>query len=260
MRSYAQDKQFQFQEQELSTKRRRVRFSETSEMVLVTKLSEGSDKHNIWFAQDELNLFKANMTSYINVVRLQVAKRRAPTASNILGMEKFLTIQLTEEYKFRRAKVAKEVMNTVRLQQMLAAHGNRLDYDKSVDVLAKVAAEHSKWALERARAAALFLEQDQETKMRRELEKQSMKDHQDNFDNSPISASSSRRQFAHQSALRETKRSRITPPTCGASSSLASMDKNITSHPNFMRTVSPTIEDASSSGSMTTVFPPRSFY
>lgn len=206
----------------MSTKRRRVRFSETSEMVLVTKLSESPDKHNIWFTQDELDLFKANMMSYINVVRLHIAKRRAPTASNILGMEKFLTIQLTEEYKFRRAKVAKEVMNTVRWQQMLAARGNRLDYDKSVDVLAKVAAEHSKWARERARAAALFLEQDQETKMRQELAKQFMKDHQDNFDNIPISESPSRRQFAYQASLRETKRSRITPSTCEASTSLSS--------------------------------------
>ena len=39
----------------------------------------------------------------------------------------------------------------------------RLAYDdQQVDTLARVSLEHSRWAYERARAAALFLQQDQE--------------------------------------------------------------------------------------------------
>ena len=40
------------------------------------------------------------MTSYIKMVWLRISKRHAPTASNILGMEKFLTVKLSEEYLF----------------------------------------------------------------------------------------------------------------------------------------------------------------
>ena len=69
-------------------------------MVLVIKLSEGPDKHKIWYTQDKLDLFKADMTSYIKMVRLCISKRHTPTASNILGMEKFLTVKLSEEYLF----------------------------------------------------------------------------------------------------------------------------------------------------------------
>jgi len=185
--------------QDTPTKRPRVRFSETSEMVLVTKLSETPNKHSIWFNQDELDLFKANTASYIHVVRLHIAKRHAPTASNILGMEKFLTQKLTEEYKVRRGKLAKEVMRMTRQQQMLAARvgsGNdRLDYEKSsADVLAKIAADNSKWARERARAAALFLEQDQEKEKKRELKHRSMHVQQDEV-HFNFTASPNRRQF-----------------------------------------------------------------
>ena len=86
--------------QVIPSKRLRVRFSETSEMVLVTKLSEGPYKHKIWFTQDELDVFKANRTSYIQMVRFYISARHTLTASNILGMEKFLTVQLSEEYLF----------------------------------------------------------------------------------------------------------------------------------------------------------------
>ena len=175
----------------------RVRFSETSEMVLVTKLSEGPDKHKIWYTQDELDLFKANMTSYIKMVQLHISRRHAPTASNVLGMEKFLTLQLTEEYKFRREKLTKEVLNEARWQRV-AARGN--PRDKFVDLLAKIAAEHSKWARERARAAALFLEQDQETERSQDLQQQSIINRQLDY----------MMQCRRRASLQETKRPRMT--------------------------------------------------
>ena len=148
----------------------RVRFSAMSEMVLITNLSKGPDKHKIWYTQDELDLFKANMTSYIKMVRLYISERHAPTASSILGMEKFLTVQLTEEYKSRRGKLTKEVLNEARWQRV-ADRGN--PSDKLVNLLAKIAVKHSKWARERARAAALFLEQDQQTERSQDLQNNS---------------------------------------------------------------------------------------
>ena len=129
----------------MSKQRPRVRFSEMSEVVLVTKLSEGPDNHKIWYTPDELDLFKTNTISYINIVRLHISRRHEPTASDILGMEKFLTVQLTEEYMFRQGKLWKEVLNEARWQRV-AYRGN--PSDKLLDLLAKIAAKHSKWARE----------------------------------------------------------------------------------------------------------------
>ena len=135
---------------------RQVTFSDTSEMVLVANLSEGPDKHKLWFTQDELDASKANMTSYIRMVPLHISKRHTPSASTILGLEKYLTPQITAQYKLRRRNLTKEVVTEARLQQM-----SHIPH-AYVDRLARLSTENSKWARERARAAALFLEQDQE--------------------------------------------------------------------------------------------------
>lgn len=157
----------------------RVRFSDTSEMVLVTKLSDTPSKHKIWYSQDELDDMKANMTEYIKLVRLHIARRQEPTASTILGMEKFLTRELTEEYKFRRTKLSREVAHEVlchRLARSSCSSRNGCPDAKSrgedefVRRLARTASENSQWARERARAAALFLEQDQEAERKQELQ------------------------------------------------------------------------------------------
>ena len=166
---------------------RQVTFSETSEMILVTNLAEGPDKHKIWFTRDELNLFKSNMSNYMRIVRLHISKRQAPSASNILGLEKFLTVQLTEEYKFRRGKLAKEIISEALLTN-------------DIDRLARVSAENSKWARERARAAALFLEQDQESERKQDLHAPISQDSE-----SPVHQRRRRR-----ASLQETKRARTT--------------------------------------------------
>eukprot|EP00579_Thalassiosira_antarctica_P027762 CAMPEP_0202006186 /NCGR_PEP_ID=MMETSP0905-20130828/11019_1 /ASSEMBLY_ACC=CAM_ASM_000554 /TAXON_ID=420261 /ORGANISM="Thalassiosira antarctica, Strain CCMP982" /LENGTH=214 /DNA_ID=CAMNT_0048563903 /DNA_START=52 /DNA_END=692 /DNA_ORIENTATION=+ len=209
--------------QEMSNQGPRVRFSEMSEMVLITNLSEGPDKHKIWYTRDELDLFKANMFGYIKMVRLHISKSHAPAASKILGMEKFLTVQLTEEYKFRRGKLRKEVLNEARWQRA-AARGNPPS-DKLVDLLAKIAAEHSKWARERARAAALFLEQDQETEGSQDLQQQSITYRQ---------VDSQFNAWRRSASLQETKQSPMTPSSFEAD--LASMENG--SHPRFRMTVS----------------------
>ena len=143
-----------------SVRRQRVRFSETNEIMLVTNLSNGPNKRNIWFTQDELDVFKANMSNYIAMVRFHISKQHTLTASSILGLEKFLTAQLRGEYKFRRRTLAKAVLNETQRQRVLAARG--VPQDELADQLAWIAAENSRWTRERARLAALFLEQDQE--------------------------------------------------------------------------------------------------
>mmetsp|Transcript_35314 Transcript_35314/g.59952 ORF Transcript_35314/g.59952 Transcript_35314/m.59952 type:complete len:219 (-) Transcript_35314:131-787(-) len=177
----------------------RVRFSDTSEMVLVTDLSEGPYKRNLWYTQNEFDCFKMDHASYKSMLRLHIAKRSAPTASAILGMEKFLTPQLTNEYRLRRENLSTEVLKMSQWQRV-AARG--IPSDELIDMLAKVAEKNSRWARERARAAALFLEQDQKDELNRSFQKQS------------ISSSQARAipdcpQWGQQASGRETKRPRM---------------------------------------------------
>lgn len=141
---------------------RNVSFSESSEMVLVTNLSLSPDKHMMWFTKDELEVFRANMTCSIRLTPLHISRGNSPRASDILGLEKFLTTQLTEEFMFRRSIRTREVLREARSQQQERVLGRAQrgeGYD--IDRLSRVSARYSKWARERARAAALFLEQDQ---------------------------------------------------------------------------------------------------
>eukprot|EP00580_Thalassiosira_gravida_P020891 CAMPEP_0201679574 /NCGR_PEP_ID=MMETSP0494-20130426/48792_1 /ASSEMBLY_ACC=CAM_ASM_000839 /TAXON_ID=420259 /ORGANISM="Thalassiosira gravida, Strain GMp14c1" /LENGTH=150 /DNA_ID=CAMNT_0048163101 /DNA_START=29 /DNA_END=478 /DNA_ORIENTATION=+ len=150
-------------------------------MALVTNFSIGPNKRNIWFTQTELDLFKADRSRRAKQVRSHIAKQHSPLlgADDILGMEKFLTYQLTEEYLLRREDVTKNVLREARIQQQLLRRRRfmasiscsrrilREDEDDkeesngdddTVHRLASISAENSQWARERGRAAALFLE------------------------------------------------------------------------------------------------------
>jgi len=138
--------------------------SETSCMVMVANLSDSPHKADIWFTPDELESFKSNMMGYIRIVRLLIAKHRAPSASNILGLEKFLTVQLTEEYQIRRVVLIRKVVDSSAGQHSSKSSRRRSAAPSpgDADRLARISAENSKWARERAYVAALFLELDQE--------------------------------------------------------------------------------------------------
>ena len=136
---------------------KQVRFSETSQLVVVSNISEGLYKHKLWFTQDELDAFKVNYISDIMLIRNYISRRHAPSTGVLLGLEKFLTIQLTEEYTNQRCRRTNGILHEDRLQR-----NSRMPHI-DVDRLARISAENSKWSRERARAAALFLEQDQES-------------------------------------------------------------------------------------------------
>ena len=119
-----------------------VTFSETSQMVLINDLSRGPSKHDIWFTPDELDSFKDRRSLHAKILRWQISKRRKderPSASDILGLEKYLTIQLTREYLHRRNKLAKEVVGEARRQQQQQQTSPQ-DEDGDVDRLARISA------------------------------------------------------------------------------------------------------------------------
>ena len=72
----------------------------------------------------------------------------------ILGLEKHLTHELTAEYMKRRDALQWAVAAEHRHHAMLIPRAT------ATARLATVSAQHSQWARERARAAAVFLEQD----------------------------------------------------------------------------------------------------
>ena len=153
-----------------STKQQRrpsVTFSETSQLILVRNLSSNApDKYDLWYTPYELETYKRDMALYTRIVRLSISKRFTPSASDILGLEKFLTPQLTQEYANRRYIHIKRVLEEARMQD---AHGKGVPRsNQDIKRLARMSAAYSKWARERARAAALFLAQDQEEEERQE--------------------------------------------------------------------------------------------
>lgn len=94
------------------------------------------------------------MASYVSAIRSLTndPSRHKISAGYVLGIEKFLTRRLTEEYKARRDRLVREVLGNFRRQERLGR--------VSVSRLARVSAENSEWARERARVAALLLQQD----------------------------------------------------------------------------------------------------
>lgn len=171
-----------------------VRFSDASELILVPSLSASPFRHSLWYTRDELDGFKSNMTARIKLIRLHIAKRRAPPAEHILGLEKFLTLQLTKEYKARRCELTEAVMREARFQRWAGA----LDFER----MATAASEQSKWARERARAAALFLEEDEARALRKDTQT-TMTSRDCNHQ-----GVTSHRQYARRASVQETKRSR----------------------------------------------------
>ena len=143
-----------------NTTKKQVRFSNRNLMALVDNLSLGPEASTLWYSHEETDLFKAWLSHQVHKVRSQLGEHSALldeelvtiNAAAILGLEKYLSSELTAEYKNRRSALQRAVLEEHRWQRTVQIpHSARL---------AMISAENSRWARERARAAALFLEQD----------------------------------------------------------------------------------------------------
>jgi len=154
-------------------RRQSVTFNDTSQMAIVSDLSTIVDRDELWYTPDDLHASKTNQLYCKQMVKESISSKQVPTASDILGLEKFLTDQLTVEYVNRRYKLRKSVLDEARWQEEMrrirrrnTPHADHDYIDQDMDTLARISSEQSKWAYERARAAALFLQQDQEHEAR----------------------------------------------------------------------------------------------
>ncbi len=125
-------------------------------MVIVDNLSSSKEQTDkLWYSEGEIDLFKAWLSNRIREVQSQLVDHGAfideegitINAAAILGLEKYLSPELIAEYRDRRLALQRAV---------LAEHRRH----RASQILAMVSAHHSVWARERARATALFLEQD----------------------------------------------------------------------------------------------------
>ena len=141
-----------------------ARFSNRSIIAVVDRLSLCQEQASkLWYSKEDINLFKMSLSLDVHEVRSHLdgallgedEELVSINAAAILGLEKYLTHELSAEYKIRRNALQRAVLEEHRCHRALkVAHEHRSRR------LAKVSLVHSQWARERARAAALFLEQD----------------------------------------------------------------------------------------------------
>ena len=147
-----------------TSSQKQVRFSNKSTMCLFDKLSLSQEQESIlWYSEEETDLMKARHSYQVQDVRSQLEAHRALIIINeggvtfsvaaILGLEKYLSPELTAAYKDRRVALQRAVLGEHRRHRVMRI-------PRSAARLAVISAKHSLWARERARAAALFLEQD----------------------------------------------------------------------------------------------------
>ena len=134
-------------------------------MCLVNNLSLSEEASYLWYSQEELDHIEGRFSRRAREVRSQLQQYSDLidegeggvniNAAAILGFEKHLSSELTAEYKKRRDALHKAVLAAHRQQCAMP-----IPHSAATARLATVSAQHSRWARERARAAAVLLEQD----------------------------------------------------------------------------------------------------
>jgi len=121
-------------------------------MYIVDSLLEVADPNDIWFTRVELDSFKSIVVSNIRWVRLQMG--HLLPADKIIGLERFISREVTVEYQRRKNTLMREVLNHT------AAQDPPSDKHDHADRLARISAANSMWARARARMSAMLLEEE----------------------------------------------------------------------------------------------------
>ncbi len=100
-----------------------------------------------------MDSFKSNVVNHIRWVRLQ--EDRKHTADHIIGLERFISHEVTSEYQRRKNTHIREVLNHT-VHDLDQAHKE----DHHAARLARISAVNSLWARARARFSAMLLEDD----------------------------------------------------------------------------------------------------
>ena len=144
-----------------AAKVKQVKFSGHSQLFLVSDLLKGMEREML-YSVDEFELLKAQHLRSILIMRVKMSTRANAsrsgdliTSSYILGIEKYLSDELSIEYK----QCKRVVFLTLKVEQQRQVFLGRPDPDR----LAAVSCRYSQWAIEKACAAAICLQQDLES-------------------------------------------------------------------------------------------------
>ena len=159
----------------LGHQRRQVTFAPTIELFLVESHCDNGNGEDgdsdstakpttLWFTLADEELFKSKTIIRIHAVRrimrLNQSGGHAPLSAagiSLLGLEKFITREVTEEYSRRRQKLMHDILeeSSAHYQHHDAGSKNSIE-----DRLSKISAKNSEWARVQARLSALSLEID----------------------------------------------------------------------------------------------------
>jgi len=129
---------------------KRVHFSDKSTLIIVSSIGHEAAS-NLWYSPEDIDLFKEYLSYSVDIVH-SCMKEQSIAHLDILGLEKYLSPELTDEFMNRRNALKQSVLEEHRWQ--------RATNIPHITRLANLSARKSRWAREKARAAALFLEED----------------------------------------------------------------------------------------------------
>ena len=131
---------------------RRVSFSDKSQMFVVDDLRQlGIERPHLWYSLRDILEIKDEHRQMVHDIRAKLSQQAA--RPDIVGLEKYLSSDLSREFKRRKRQVYSAVTSELEFQ-------NEFLKEINPDRLATVSSHHTKWAMEQAHYAAQLLEQD----------------------------------------------------------------------------------------------------
>lgn len=136
-----------------SRSKRRVRFTNDIETIIGVSDHSLIVKHSkLWYSINDIEQLKNNYQNLIHKTRYKLSQQ-ARCSIEITGLEKYLSVELSEEFNHRKEELYKAIQN-----ECLNSTNNGGLPD--IDRLASVSMKHSEWAMTQATFAAKLLQKD----------------------------------------------------------------------------------------------------
>ena len=136
-----------------SRSNKRVAFSNDIETIIgISDHSLIVEHSKLWYSIDDIEQLKNNYQNLIHKTRYKLSQQ-ARCSTEITGLEKYLSAELSEEFKLRKEELYRAVQNECLIS---GTNGGLPDIDR----LASVSRFHTEWAMTQATFAAKLLQKD----------------------------------------------------------------------------------------------------
>jgi len=134
------------------SKRRVVTFSNDIETIIgISDHSLIIEHSKLWFSVNDIEQLKINYQNLIHKTRHKLSQQTR-CSIEITGLEKYLSVELSEEFKHRKEELYRAIQN----ECLNSMNGGLPDIDR----LARVSRFHTEWAMTQATFAAKLLQND----------------------------------------------------------------------------------------------------